>query len=373
MNYSRFKVEDFLLDASFVRWVRLGENNEFWRKFLDDDPSKKEEVEQARLMIMAVKTLPEASLSQEHRDAIWERVEQKISEPAAPAFSRFPVLGRRWWLAASILIGTVWLGWQLAGKEHVKPVTYEKLLASAETQQTGLIEHINTSDKVLPIKLPDGSSVLIKANSRLSYFQDFFNVASRDVYISGEVFFEVAKDPEKPFFVYSNELVTKVLGTSFTIRAYPEDEHIDVSVKTGKVSVFTQSEAQEGQKLSSHELDGVVLTPNQRITLHRQELRLTRTLIGEPEMLAATDSGLQDFEFEDEPVSRIFEKMEKAYGVDIVYDEKLLSVCKITASLTNEPLYGKIKLICQALGASYQVVDARIVIHSDGCGRVPHE
>ncbi len=64
---------------------------------------------------------------------------------------------------------------------------------------------------------------------------------NRDVYLSGEAFFEVTKNPDRPFRVFANEIVTKVLGTSFTVRSFENDTTIQVIVRTGKVTVYSQA------------------------------------------------------------------------------------------------------------------------------------
>lgn len=363
MNYSKFTIQDFLMDPSFVQWAREGRNDDFWRKFMANNPSKAEDVEQARLFVQAAKSLPVFELDAESQESLWERVGQKIDKET-PAV---PLLRRTWWAAACILMMASWLGWQVFKKDNSNSVTYEELITATDTQKSDLVEYVNKTDKVLPVNLPDGSSISLKNGSRLSYFKNRFGTTRREVYMSGEAFFEITKNPAKPFFVYTNELVTKVLGTSFIIKAYPNDKQVNVSVKTGRVSVFTQFEAKRSLKLNSNELDGVVLTPNQQITLDRQELRLSRTLIHQPQVLSATDTEVYSFEFDDVPVSEIFEKIEKAYGVEIVYDEELLLTCKMTASLNNVPLYEKIKMICKGLGATYEIIDAKIVIQSNGC------
>lgn len=366
MNYSKFTTQDFLMDPSFVQWAREGKNDEFWKTFIAKNPFKSEEIEQARLFVNAVKSFPSFELDAESQESLWERVEQKIEEETPEV--TIPLWGRTWWVAACVLMIASWLGWETFKKDNSNIVTYENLITATDTKKSDLIEYVNNTDKVLPVNLPDGSSVSLKNGSRLAYFKNRFGTAKREVYMSGEAFFEITKNPAKPFFVYANELVTKVLGTSFIVKAYPNDKHVNVSVKTGKVSVFTQFEAERSLKLHSNELDGVVLTPNQQITLDRQELRLSRTLIHQPQVLSAVDTEIQSFEFDDVPVAEIFEKIEKAYGVEIVYDEELLSACKMTASLDNVPLYEKIKMICKGLGATYEMIDAKIVIQSNGCG-----
>ncbi len=362
MDYSTFDAADFLLDPDFVLWVKEGKNDAFWQTFRTENPAREEALQQARMTILAARTLPVVPLSPKRRMAIWENVQQEIS--TAPG----PYRRSTWqWAAAAVVLLAGWMGWQLTKTENPAVVTYEKLVTIAETEQSGLVEQVNTTGKVLPVRLPDGSSVLLQQHSRVSYSESSFEGSKREVYLSGEAFFEVAKNPGKPFFVYANELVTRVLGTSFTVRAYPDDKQVDVFVKTGKVSVFTRTTLRNDQGPDNQGGEGTVLTPNQQVTLQREGLRLSRTLIRQPEILVPGDQAVSAFEFDDELVSLIFGKLQKAYGVEIVYDEELLAPCKITASLTNEPLYEKIRLICQGLGAAYEVIDARIVIHSSGC------
>lgn len=365
MNYSKFTTQDFLMDPSFVQWAREGRNDDFWQTFIAENPFKSEEIEQARLFVNAVKSVPLFELDVESQELLWERVEHKI-EAETPVVT-IPLLGKTWWAAACILMIAGWIGWQTIEKNNSNHVTYEKLITATNTKKSDLIEYVNNTNRVLPVNLPDGSSVSLKKGSRLAYFKNRFGTTKREVFMSGEAFFEITKNPKIPFIVYANELITKVLGTSFTVSAYPNDKHVNVSVKTGKVSVFTQFEAKRSLKLHTNELDGVVLTPNQQITLDRQELRLSRTLIQQPQVLSAADRELQSFEFDDVSVAQIFEEVEKAYGVEIVYDEELLFACKMTASLNNVPLYEKIKMICKGLGATYEVIDAKIVIQSNGC------
>ena len=86
------------------------------------------------------------------------------------------------------------------------------------------------------IVLKDNSHVTLNSKSKISY-PNLFQY-NRNIRLEGEAFFEVAKNPDQPFFVYANGLVTKVLGTSFIISAFETEKDVKVVVKTGKVSVF---------------------------------------------------------------------------------------------------------------------------------------
>lgn len=86
------------------------------------------------------------------------------------------------------------------------------------------------------ITLTDGSEVMLNVHSQLIISRDF-GAKDRKVTLKGEAYFKVAKNKEKPFFIQSGELSTRVLGTSFNINAYPRADRIKVSVLTGKVTV----------------------------------------------------------------------------------------------------------------------------------------
>lgn len=106
--------------------------------------------------------------------------------------------------------------------------------------------------KVLTQQLPDGSTVWLRAGSELTYNR-FFLGSERKVSLKGEAFFEVEKKPEKPFVVQSGGLSTRVLGTSFNVRALQELQLYEVMVRTGKVQV------------SQDDIILAMLTPNQGV------------------------------------------------------------------------------------------------------------
>ena len=184
----------------------------------------------------------------------------------------------------------------------------------------------------------------------------------REVDLVGEAFFEVKKDPDRPFLVYTDEIVTRVLGTSFTVRNYPAD--VRVSVKTGKVSVLKDSNSGDPQEANGT-VEGVILTPNQQVVYARQEKKMTKSLVEDPNVL--TPVAKQEFEFTDASVAAVFQSIKDAYGVEIVYDEQVLADCHLTASLTDVSLHDKLSLICKAINATYAIIDSHIVIYGKGC------
>lgn len=110
----------------------------------------------------------------------------------------------------------------------------------------------------LEITLPDGSTIHLNSNTKVAIIKTEFNTKNREFWLEeGEAFFEIAKNPEKPFIIHSSSLQTTVLGTSFNIKAYKELDETSVSVRDGKVQVKHQ-----GNLLG-------VFTKNKQITLNK--------------------------------------------------------------------------------------------------------
>ena len=108
--------------------------------------------------------------------------------------------------------------------------------------------------------LPDGSVVCLNSGSVLKYDPAFLRKKNREVYLIGEGYFEVQKNPEKPFIVHADDINVKVLGTVFNVRSYPEDSEIEVSLIKGKVNVFSTSETR----------DNVILAPDEQLTYDKR-------------------------------------------------------------------------------------------------------
>ena len=217
------------------------------------------------------------------------------------------------------------------------------------------------------IALPDGSKVLLEPGSELIVGESY-GQTTRELRLKGEAFFDVRRDAARPFVVYSNEVVTKVLGTSFTVRAYESDGEITVAVKTGKVSVYTNTKQREREGVrDAPEYREVILTPNQQMVYHRDREEVFKQLVEKPEVILP-DSKLFRMQFENESVGRIFEVLQENYGIEIRYDQALLNNCRLTTSMSDEGLYERIEVICKAIGASYVIDrDAAITIKSNGC------
>ncbi len=225
---------------------------------------------------------------------------------------------------------------------------------------------VNTTNLTQVIVLPDGSKVAIEPESKLK-FSSVFNKTKREVYLEGEAFFQVTHNENVPFFVHANEVTTKVLGTSFIIKAIKHEREITVVVKTGKVSVFASPEKEE----DSLAVKEIILTPNQQITYDKKDKEISKTLVKKPQAIIPVEE-VRRTRFEEAPVTEIFEALEKLYGVEIDFDEALFSACRLTTVISKDDLYGRLDIICNVIGTSYTLHEDRIVIRSAGCKTKMH-
>lgn len=358
-DYRNFEAVEFAQDDQFFKWVKhpalYPELDRFWRRWIDENPDRSNEVEEARKMIIAILDEGEAVHVSSRQDAVLTRIRQSIGEQPIP---KKEVPWKRIMKIAAALVVVLSVGLYYFIKESA-PST----LSNSGWEGEMFIKEINNGQTPKTIFLGDGSSIVLQPNSILQYPKTFDNTR-REVVLIGEGFFEVSKDANRPFLVYADKVLTKVLGTSFTIRAYAGEKDVLVKVRTGKVSVVQRSrqEITSDTELSS---EGVLLTPNQQVVFEKEASRFVKSLVKEPQILNSLGSG--DFTFEDTPVNDVFTLLEGAYGVNIVYDEELMRECLINGSLEEMTLYDKLRLICKSINATYELVDSHVVISGHGC------
>lgn len=290
------------------------------------------------------------------RDKLWAQLNMEIQEAAPLPTKRFNYR-RLIRVAAAVVVLAIstYIAIYLSGSHRGNIISTTAIPAH-------FASIANNGTAVRKVALSDGSVVLLQPGSEIS-FPEKFTDDKREVYFTGEAFFEIAKDAAHPFFVYAGEVTTRVLGTSFNVKAYNDDKEIVVAVRTGRVSVMAKTGTNETSQQNKQE---VILTPNQQAVFTKDAGRsLTRGLVEIPQVVVPHAS-LQ-MTYRETPVVEIFEVLKKNYGVEIQYDRKLLSTCTLTTDLSDEGLYERIEIICQAIGASYRVENTLIIIEGTNC------
>ncbi|MCF0040387.1 FecR family protein [Dyadobacter fanqingshengii] len=349
-NYKNFEVKDWVDDPGFRKWVYEGAQDAFWVTVLENTPSQVENMEQARKILLMVRGEVTDISEQELAARKSELLEFAAQEKQIRSWWR-----GRWFQAAAVLLITLGFGgyhWK-----RIFPAPYNAVLTQSGTSK--IIEIINEHNEVKLVTLPDGSSVILKKAAKIS-FPEKFSADKREVVMSGEAFFEVQKDPVQPFYIYSGEMLTKVTGTSFSIKANAAEKQVQLVVKTGTVEISVNSSDKETKD------NRLILNPNQLVTLNRESSALETRNVKEPVLINLPIES-QYFTFKKTPVKEVFRMLELAYGVHINFDKQVTSQCNITASLGDEPVREKLQMICEVLDARFEMKDNAIIVYSEGC------
>lgn len=367
MHLNEEYIAALLSDDAFLDWVKYPtpEKTAYWDDFFSKNEDKRLAATEAR------KLIEEVLDSSQEEPARYSRIKHRLFlqiQEAEIEKNQRGIIGlwdRAWIKVAAVLTVFLGLGWLYYTVNRIDS-QYQENLAEVKTK-TEWVEQLNTSPQTQLVLLPDGSSVILQPKSKIS-FPKRFTEARREVVLSGEAFFEVEKNPKQPFFVHANELVTKVLGTSFVIKAFSTQRHIEVVVKTGKVAVCASDDEQIEQFKHENSLVGMVLVQNEKADYDRDETLLKR--IKEQTNSSTTWTKVNQrgiFDFQDTPVRKVFATIEDAYDVDIVVDDELVKNCSLTAFLGTQHLFEKINIICSAIQARYEVIDGKIVIYAQKC------
>ncbi len=366
-DYSTFEVKDFLSDEAFCRWVLRNENADtiFWKNWLAKNQDRGQTVQAARKLLLEVRSA-QNYITDEDLEKELEKISlARKNTHGIEVIQRnniFKTTWKYWTAIAAVLAGIVFY-LNLPSKE-IQNVSYRAFISKNQIIKSELVEYINNESSSKEIRLEDGSLVRLSPNSKISY-PLVFAENNREVFLRGEAFFEITKNPMRPFKVFSHDIVTTVLGTSFIVSDYDDGSPTKVVVKTGKVTVATTDQTTVN---TANQQDEIILLPNQQVVFNRNESKLKRTLVAAPQLLVAPDIVEQSLKFERAPVASVFNELEKSYGVQIVYDSEVLSGCELTAEFGQEPLFDKIDMICKAIQGHYEIIDGQIVIHGTSCG-----
>lgn len=268
---------------------------------------------------------------------------EPVTSPAKPAPAlqvvKEPVirsLNRIWSAAAAIAVLLV-AGWWIFMRE-----TGSKTL-----------EFSTADNQSRSITLPDQSKIVLNENSTLAYT---FDGQTRQVELSGEAFFDVEKDPKHPFVIHSGEVETKVLGTSFNIRAYPDEAKVKVSVKTGRVEV------RKVQKSQPEAAPTLVLLPGNTGVYSSENAALEKAPDIATEDVDAWQQGTVVFAG-GTTLAEVIPAVEKLYDIKIQADASILSSTIYGARFSRDmSVQDALNLITEPIGGKPSLENGVYVI-----------
>ena len=204
-------------------------------------------------------------------------------------------------------------------------------------------QQIVITGKRKTVRLPDGSTITLEPNSRLIY-PDRFTGNTREVALTGEAFFEVEPNHEKPFIVHTANIMATVLGTSFNVEAYPNGI-AKVVVATGRVKVQTVN--------AFNELQAVIINANQSVTYNITINEIEKRNVPE-EAVYYRQRNSGRFSYAGVPVTRVIQEMERYYHTTVTLEGNMTGCVFYGYFRVNDPLERALSLVALSLNATVQ-------------------
>jgi ferric-dicitrate binding protein FerR (iron transport regulator) len=305
MDYSTYTAEDFIADESFQAFVfnTDTEHVAYWQTWIARHPEKEYLVDQAIEILKVFKT------SQKKPSGVDKQLElEKLLQKTRPqqfVVYHNPDSGRKHWNFAS-RIAAAFIGILLIAAGY--------FIMNDYLQTTRLSTHYGETKQ---ITLPDGSTVVLNANSKIRYASHWDN-KEREVWLEGEAFFSVRKKNSTPataasttpvkFIVHTHDLDVEVLGTEFTVSK--RNIATQVTLNSGKIKLGLHTKK---------EIEPILMQPGEQVVFSSEKEQLLQTRV-KPELYSSW--ARQVWILENTPLSRVAQMIEETFGMDVIIEDK---------------------------------------------------
>tara|TARA_R110002126_G_scaffold22865_6_gene81101 strand:- start:12454 stop:13641 length:1188 start_codon:yes stop_codon:yes gene_type:complete len=376
MKYNNYKIENFVADEYFQKWVLNTDDmcDNFWLNWLKDSPEKLEDIEKARNFIMLLNA-EENQLAEHDFNAMWRNIiERRGAEKSqlirshksnpfsyarvAAVFIALMVSAMAVYYTTLDLTEPVEVVNQITLELEdgtIKYLNEDKSEMVTNAQGKNIVEqrqntlHYANADtlgqelkynqltvpygKKFQLELSDGSHVFLNSGSKLRYPVSFLKNAPRNVYLDGEAFFTVSKDKSRAFTVVTDDMNTEVYGTEFNVSSYKNDHNTSTVLVEGSVGVYKTDGAQ--QKTITN------IVPGQRAVFDGNDIVVRKVEVGK--YIAWKENKLL---FVNDSFELIIKELERHFNVIIENKYTALNQKKFTGTFEGESLE-KILSICQ--------------------------
>ncbi|HEK20871.1 MULTISPECIES: FecR family protein [unclassified Mucilaginibacter] len=221
---------------------------------------------------------------------------------------------KKWAIASSLFIMVGLAGLIYPYRNRILDVV-DPIATKTLTAQNG---------QVINYTLADGTRLWLNSGSKLMY-PERFRGATREITLVGEAFLDVAHRTGQPFIVHTGKVNTQVLGTSFNVKAYPEDAFVKVSVVTGKVGVLTT-------RITAPTNPAVMLTPREELRVDTRTLTSLKSTNADIRLAAGWKDG--ELVFKQTALKDVLTSLQRRFNIEINADANLAG-CAISANFTN--------------------------------------
>jgi transmembrane sensor len=266
----------------------------------------------------------------------WESVQQKIKQEENNAEVHKPkIVDFKWILRIAAVLG---IG-LLASWFILKTNSKEKEII------------VQTTNQKKTVSLPDGSTVFLNEYSSFTY-PEIFSETERKVKLSGEAFFEVAKNAQQPFLIENALFEIKVVGTSFDVNAYPKNKDVTVTVVTGTV-VFKNNAGKQ-----------VELTKEEQGILDNEKQTINESLNSDPNFMAWK---INKLEFKNAPFADVCSALQEYFSIEIDVKDTALYNCRYTGVFEKPTLQEVLTILENTLNLKAAINKKQISFSGKGC------
>jgi ferric-dicitrate binding protein FerR (iron transport regulator) len=330
MNEKHLNIDFEALAASYLSGNISPEEIMVLERLIKEDKQKRQLFFELKRSWMLAGTVGKPIPNKEKaREKIQAKIHQKTIEKE-PKIIKWPAIIFR--IAAGIILLAIG-AWSLY------------YLQSTRTQQ------LTAENRPVKVELKDGSVVHVNTRSHISYPARFKN-DERRVVLDGEAFFDVARNPEKPFVVETEDFVVTVLGTSFNIRALKNEDIAEVSVITGTVQITTHGD------------ENLILSAGQKAIYNKPQNTLTDYVSSNSNSISWVT---QKLIFNQTPLHEVFKTVGNTYNVSFELQNPELAGCLLTATFDQRSIEDVLTIIKETFNLRYIRSGEKIKVAGDGC------
>lgn len=342
MSEESKEILSILENPKFREHLIYDQHSDYWAKWLDEHPEKSEYFKIAKRIFSELNSV-EPSWSEHAEYALKSRIIRHVENhhyTKKTPNKKYAAVVLSFLALVALAVFVPYFGRVFEVSKH-----HESSVSSSRNSPRPISKSSPAGQKTR-IFLPDGSRVTLNSESEVVY-SDSFSLVSREIFLKGEAFFEVAPDSTLPFRVHTGNLTTEALGTSFGITAYTEDKLV-VKLATGRVMVKYEDDGN----------NSAVLTPGlQLVTTEKNSFDVSDF---DTSSAFAWMSGI--IIFENQGWHEVIPYLERWYGVEITVKGSFPKKQKVTGQFNNDLLSNVLNSLSFAYGFGYEIDKKNIII-----------
>jgi transmembrane sensor len=337
--YEHYDVADFVTDPGFEAWVVSPDEqkNEFWNAWIRSHPSKEAVVKEAVTLLRLLKTsAAEPMMDEVFSENLKKRIDDTISFSGEKQGR-----SKKWYLRPAF---------KMAASVFVVLLCSLSYFLLQSPKQISYVAGYGT---ITPLVLPDGSEVILNANSSLSHAQNWNN-KKREIWLKGEGVFKVkhieGRNAPVPFIIHCETGVTEVLGTTFSLKQ--RDSMTFVVLKEGKVR-FTANDKKQKPLL---------LIPGQEMRYNNRTGFMQQREINTETAMSWVDHKLI---FDHTPLDQVCAQLKEYFGVTFILKNQTLNKVPVTGTLNTRNKQGTLNTLSFLLNTPVKEVKGAVLIGAE--------